>query len=156
MAENLGILTTKLQRALTQLPYLPRALALIWAATRRWTLAWAALLVVQGLLPVATVYLTRSLVNSLVAALSAGGSWESIRPTLLLVALIGGTILLAEILGSASRWIRTAQAELVQDHISALIHRKSAAVDLAFYESPEDYDHLHRARPRPATGLWLC
>ena len=146
MDKSLKLLTTRLQRALAQLPYLPQTLGLVWAAAGRWTLAWVVLLVVQGLLPVATVYLTRSVVDSLVAALGAGGSWESIRPILLLVALMGGIMLVTELLGSASRWIRTAQAELVQDHITALIHHKSAAVDLAFYESPEYYDHLHRAR----------
>jgi len=35
---------------------------------------------------------------------------------------------------------------LVKDYISTLIHKKSVAVDLSFYESPEYYDHLHRAR----------
>jgi ATP-binding cassette, subfamily B, bacterial len=146
MFGNHGILPTKLKRALGQLPYLPRALDLVWAAARRWTLAWAVLLVAQALLPVATVYLTRSLVDSLVAALGTGGAWQDIRPTLMLVTLMGGLLLLTELLGSARRWIRTAQAELAQDHINALIHQKSAAVDLGFYESPEYYDHLHRAR----------
>jgi ATP-binding cassette subfamily B protein len=119
---------------------------LIWAAARRWTLAWVILLVVQGLLPVATVYLTRLLVDSLVAAMGAHGSWESLRPTLLLAGLMALVLVLAELLQGATEWIRTAQSELIQDHISALIHAKSAAVDLAFYESPEYYDQLHRAR----------
>jgi ATP-binding cassette subfamily B protein len=35
---------------------------------------------------------------------------------------------------------------LVQDHITRLIHEQSVAVDLAFYELPEFYDRLHRAR----------
>jgi ATP-binding cassette subfamily B protein len=51
---------------------------LVWAAARRWTVAWAALLVVQGLLPVATVYLTHTLVNRLVAVPDAG-DWASLR-----------------------------------------------------------------------------
>jgi ATP-binding cassette subfamily B protein len=38
------------------------------------------------------------------------------------------------------------QAELLQDHITSLIHEKSVAVDLAFYELSDYYDHLHRAR----------
>jgi ATP-binding cassette subfamily B protein len=38
------------------------------------------------------------------------------------------------------------QAELLQDHITSLIHEKSVAVDLAFYEMSDYYDHLHRAR----------
>ena len=46
----------------------------------------------------------------------------------------------------APRWLRTAQSDLVQDYISSLIQEKSASVDMAFYESPEFYDHLHRAR----------
>ena len=41
-------------------------------------MAWAGLLLVQGLLPVATVYLTHTLMNRLVAALDAG-DWASLR-----------------------------------------------------------------------------
>lgn len=50
----------------SQLPYLPRAIALVWQAARPWRLAWLVLLLLQGLLPVATVYLTRLVVDSLV------------------------------------------------------------------------------------------
>ena len=38
------------------------------------------------------------------------------------------------------------QAEFVRDHLSALIHQKSVAVDIAFYESPEYHDRLEQAR----------
>jgi ATP-binding cassette subfamily B protein len=54
--------------------------------------------------------------------------------------------LLSELLQSAMDWIHAAQAELIQDHINALVHAKSIAVDLAFYESPDYYDRLDRAR----------
>lgn len=66
----------KLRAALAQSRYLPRTLALVWSAARGWTAAWSVLLLLQGLLPVATVYVTRLLVNSLVAAIrgAAGGS----------------------------------------------------------------------------------
>ena len=143
--ESRSTLFGKLQRASAQLPYVPRAFALVWAAARSWTLAWIALLVMQGLLPVVTVYLTRAVVDSLVVALRADGSWATVRPTLVLVALMAGIMLLTELLRSITGWIRTAQSELVKDHISALIHQKCIAADLAFYETPEYYDHLHRA-----------
>jgi ATP-binding cassette subfamily B protein len=142
----LQVLTNKLGNVLAQLVYLPRALALVWAAARGRAVAWVALLLVQGLLPVATVYLTRLLVDGLVAAAGAGGTWQTLAPLLLLVAFMAGVMLLAEVLRSAAGWVRAAQAELVKDHISALIHQKSVAADLAFYESPDFYDHLHRAR----------
>ena len=143
MTEILRAFAPKLRKAAAQLTYVPRALGLAWTAARGWTTVWAVLLIVQGLLPVATVYLTRALVNSLVAALRNGSSW---RPALVLAAAMGAILLLSELLRGVAAWVRTAQAELVQDHITSLIHQNSAAADLAFYESPEFYDHLHRAR----------
>ena len=146
MTETPPTLATRGRALLDQLPYLPRAFSMVWEATGYWTLTWAILLLLQGVLPVGIVYLTRWLVDGLVAAVEAGGSWESVQPTLILVALMAGVMLANELLSSATGWIRTAQSELVKDHISNLIHEKSVAVDLAFYESPEYYDHLHRAR----------
>ncbi len=138
--------TTKIRSAIAQLSYLQQTFLLVWNAARNWTLAWFVMLVVQGLLPVATVYLTRIIVNSLVKVVGAGSSWESVKLILLPAAFMAGVLLLTEILRSASEWVRTAQSELVQDYISALIHQKSVAVDLAFYESSEYYDRLNRAR----------
>jgi ATP-binding cassette subfamily B protein len=146
MNQTFQLLLPRLRKALAQLPYLPQTFALVWSAARAWTLVWGVLLLAQGLLPVATVYVTRWLVNSMVGAIQAGGGWEHLRPTLLLVALVAAIQLALQILCSAAAYVRTAQSELVQDHISSLIHRKSAAGDLGFYDSAEFYDHLHRAR----------
>lgn len=146
MTGTFADLAGRLRKALEPVPHLPHALALIWDSARDWTIAWAALLVVQGLLPAATVILTRSLVNSLVAVLGAGVAWERIRHTLILAGLIAGVMLLTELLRSASSWVRVAQSEAVRDHIESLVHAKSATVDLAFYDSPEYYDRLHMAR----------
>ena len=139
-------LTAKLRSSVTQLSYLPQTFSLIWAASHNWTLAWVILLVIQGVLPAATVYLTRLLVDSLVAVVGSGISWESIQTILVPVALMAGVLLLTEFLQSASEWIRTAQSELVQDHISGLVHSKSIAIDFGCYESSEYNDHLNRAR----------
>jgi len=142
MFSSVKILGSKRRKALAQLPYLPRALKLVWAVARPWTTAWIALLIVQGLLPAATVYLTKLVVDSVVVALRNGSS----RPVLLPLILLGGVLLLMEVVRNAINWVRTVQAELLQDHITSLIHEKSVAVDLAFYELSDYYDHLHRAR----------
>jgi ATP-binding cassette subfamily B protein len=142
MFSSIKILSSKLRKALAQLPYLPRALKLVWAVARPWTTAWIVLLIVQGLLPAATVYLTKLVVDGVVVALRNGSS----RPVLLPLLLLGGVLLLMEVVRNAINWVRTVQAELLQDHITSLIHEKSVAVDLAFYELSDYYDHLHRAR----------
>jgi len=143
MFNSVKILSSKLRKALAQLPNLPRALDLVWSVARPWTIAWILLLIVQGLLPAGVVYLTKLVVDGVVRA---NGSWPAMRNVLLLVLLLGGTLLLMEIVRNAINWVRTVQTELLQDHIIALIHEKSVTIDLAFYELADYYDHLHRAR----------
>lgn len=125
--------------------HLRRAAGLVWAAAPGWSLAWGLLLLLQGLLPVATVYLSRLLVDSLVAAVNAEGAWERLQPVAILAALMAGLLLLGEFLQGAAEWVRAAQSEHLQDRVSALVHTKTVAVDLAFYDSPDYYDRLHRA-----------
>lgn len=139
-------IATKLRQLRSQLRHLPRTLALVWTAARHWTLAWTAVLLLDGLLPVATVYLTRTLVDAIVAAIRTGGAGPELRAAFAAAALMGAVLLAGEVTRAAGNWLRSIQAELVQDHLSSLIHRKSVSVDLAFYESPEFYDHMHRAR----------
>jgi ATP-binding cassette subfamily B protein len=137
----------RLRKLTEQLQYVPRAVALVWTAARPWTAAWGVLLLLQGLLPVATVYLTRGLVDALVPALrNAGLGWQEFKPAIILAALTGLVMLVASGLRSACSLIATAQAELTSDYIQQLVQQKSTDVDLAFYESPEGFDHLHRAR----------
>ncbi len=152
MSGATGFLFTRLARAADQLPRFPHALSHVWTAARGWTIAWAALLVAQGLLPVALVYLTRPLVNSVLAAIRPGAASESaLRPALINAVLMACVLLATEALRSLYSWVRTAQSELVRNHISQLVQGKSAAVDLGFYETPEFFDHLHRARAEAAT-----
>ena len=69
MLKDALFLGARLRRLAAQLPYLPRTMGLVWTAARGWTAAWIAVLLVQGVLPVATVYLTRTVVNRLIPAL---------------------------------------------------------------------------------------
>ncbi len=139
-------LKSRFGAASAQLRYLPRAAALVWRASPGWTLTWLVLLVIDGLLPVAVVLLTREAVDAVVAAVRDDGSLESVRAAALPAALLGGAMLASELVRALTAWIRSRQAEVMQDHVADLIHERSAAVDLAFYETPEYFDRLHRAR----------
>ncbi len=52
---------------------------------------------------------------------------------------------MTEALRSVTGWVRTVQAELVQDHLSTVIHAKAIALDLAAFETPTYYDRLYQA-----------
>lgn len=140
--------------AVRQLPHLPRALRLIRRAAGWHLYLWIGVLVVQGLLPAATVSLLPRVVDGLVAAVSGsavGGSdgavdWLVLRPlapSLLALALL---ILGGELLSIVAKWLRTVLGETVGDHISERIQERACNIDYAFYEQPEFYDQLHRAR----------
>jgi len=118
------------------------------------------LLLLQGLAPVAVVYLTKPLVDSLAAAVRAQGAWESASPAIGWAVAMAAAIVLGEGLRAAAEWAATVQAKRVEDRVSALIHAQSTRVDLAFYEWPDYHDHLHRARyearHRPVALLASC
>jgi len=139
-------LTRRLRELLCQLPYLYKALRLVWAAAGRWTFVWLLLLLGQGLLPVAAVYVTRTLIDALTGVSHAEGDSIVFLAVLPLVGVIAGILLLTETLRSITGWVRTAQAELVQDYIHRLIHEQAIRLDLSYYEHPDYYDRLHRAR----------
>jgi len=146
MVQLIREMAPKLRQAIEQLPHLPRALALVRKAAGRWTAAWVVLLVVQSILPVAVVLVTRRLVDSVVAATTAGAGNPGFREPLLLAVAMASLLLASELARALAQWVRTAQAELVGDHIRELIQERAAAVDMAFYDTPRYFDTLHRAR----------
>ena len=132
----------------SQAPYIPQTVRLVWQATGMWMVAWLALLIVQGTLPVAIVYVTRQVVDSLVGVVKSSGvlggikTYDVVFPLCVLGALLVGE----QILRSAGQWVRTIQSERIQDYMTGLIHDQALAADLSFYDSPAYYDRLHRAQ----------
>lgn len=145
MLRRLFRLGLVVQTARKKASYVAQALQLILQATGRWTLLWVLLLLLGGMLPAATVYLTKHVVDAVAAAVGVGLSWKTVQPVLWPAGLMGVVLLLSQGLHGLIAWIRTAQAEQVLDYVKNLIHAKAAAVDVAFYDNPDYYDHLERA-----------
>jgi ATP-binding cassette subfamily B protein len=144
-------LISRITTAIANLGQVPAALRLVWQAVPGWTTLGLVLIVVQGLLPVALVYLTKLAVDALVAELQNHEESAIFGRVLAPGAAIVGILLLTEVLNGLSRLVRTAQAEHLHDHVRDLIHDRAIDLDLAFYEQPEYYDHLHRARDESAS-----
>src|SRR5258706_40800 len=125
MSGEARILASKLSGAASQLRFLPRALDLVWAAAHHWTLLWLALVLALGALPVATVYLTRALVDALTAAVGPAADPSQATPAFLLATTLGGVLLFGEALGSLAGWVPGVQAKLVEEYLGGLVHRQS-------------------------------
>jgi len=132
----------------SQAPYIPKTVRLVWQATGKWMVAWLALLLVQGVLPVGIVYMTRHVVDSLVEVVKSSGLLDGIKTydVVFPLCVLGALLVGEQILRSAGQWVRTIQSERIQDYMTGLIHDQALAADLSFYDSPAYYDRLHRAQ----------
>ncbi len=127
---------------------LASAIRIVWRSAPGWTLANAILVVVQGLLPVAGLWITKRLVDTVVSGVeaAAGAGPDGFREALLWI-VAGVLVTLATVASRALAGIVTEnQAWLVTDHVMDLVHRKSVAVDLGCHEDPAFHDALHRAQ----------
>jgi len=129
-----------------QIPYLSRTARLIWNASGWWSFFWMALLILQGIIPTVIVYLMAPLIDGITATMGMSKSWESLQPILPTISLMVFLMVLNELLGTITKWIRTVQSELISDAIYDQIHSKALSLDMSFFDSPEYYDKLHRAR----------
>ncbi len=151
---NLSGLTKEMSNARGLLLLIPRALGLVWEAASPWMLAWVGLLTIQGLLPGASVYLTKWVLDAASQAIGRGLAWSNVQ----IIAIPGGLmaliLLLQQVARAATGWVQTAQSEHVEDHIQKRIHDQAGRLDLAFYESSSYYDTLHQASSK-ASGKSL-
>jgi len=118
---------------------LKQAISLVWQSAPGWTLAGIVLIILQGSLPLAALYLMKLIVDSV----TTGAGFEAV---LLWIGLAGGVALLVAICNSASSLVSEAQSILVSDSIQEILHAKSIEVDLEYYENPKYYEMLHRAQ----------
>ena len=135
----------RIKRTLQSLSGLERALGLAWRSGPGWSSASALLVVVQGLLPLATLYLLKLIVDGVAAGLGAEDKAAAFGQVMWLVVLTAGVALTAEVTRSFSRVARDRLSDLVTDRVYDLLHAKSIEVDLESYEHPDYYDALYRA-----------
>jgi len=124
--------------------YSRRALELVWSTSRKLTLWLAVLTLLAGSLPALVAYIGAHIVDSVVAAINAGGGdakrvLEFVFLEGVLIALIAGT----------QRGISLCQSLLraqLGQRVNVMILEKALTLDLQHFEDSEFYDKLTRAR----------
>lgn len=123
-----------------------RAFILVWKASRKWTVLSIILTVIQGIIPLLTLYVMKLIVDTIAYAVQSGDATGSFRRAMYLI--IAATII--AVAQAAIRliggYVSEAQGAIVTDYVSSRLHEKSIDLDLAYYENPEYYDTLHRAQ----------
>jgi len=128
---------------LAGLKYIPALFGLIWRTHRGYTSAIVLLRVARSVVPVATFWVGKLILDSVIAAKAGHGSLTQIWRYLALELMI---VLTGEVLARASSLIESLLGDLFSNAMSVELMEHAAKLDLAQFEDPEFYDHLERAR----------
>lgn len=121
------------------------ALRLVWESGPNLAIARGILEVLLGILPLGLFYISKLLIDALSTGLIANGSdiHQPITKLLIAAIAISFTLILCNAL---SELVSTAQSRRIIDYTQDILHGKSIAVDLEFYENPAYHDTLQRAQ----------
>jgi ATP-binding cassette, subfamily B, bacterial len=125
---------------------LMRAVSLVWDSAPGWTSAQAVIIIVQGFLPLASLYLMKLIVDAVTAGAASADKQATIAHISILIVLAGAVAILTAICSSAANIASAHQSALVSDHVQSILHAKSVQADLEYYETSGYYDTFHRAQ----------
>src|SRR3954452_6580409 len=127
-----------------------QVMALVWATSRKLTLALAAATLLQSIIPAAQVWLAGRLIDEVVAGVQSGGGNQHIT-AIVVLAVIQLILLLSssfmQTLGNISQQLLQ---ERMSIHVQLEIMRHAATLDLADFENAAYYDQLQQAQRESA------
>ena len=135
-----------IQLRVRQVLSLRRAFSLVWQCSPGWTSLNIGILSVQAVLPLASLYLMKLVIDDVAAAASSADRAAVFGRAAVLIVLAGGVATLAGLCRTIGALVGDAQAQVVTDHMHDILHAKSVEVDLEYYENAQFYDALHRAQ----------
>ena len=122
-----------------------RTLSFVWQAAPGLALYSSLLVIVQGILPIASLYLLKLIIDATTNAISSPGT-SDISYIILLICVAAGVGVLDAVCQQTGSYFQEVLSIKVSDHVLKLLHKKSVSLDLEFYENHAYFDTLHRAQ----------
>jgi ATP-binding cassette subfamily B protein len=136
----------RLRLKILQTLRLGRAVRLVWQSSPIWTMARVLLLVVQGILPLLSLYLMKLVVDAVNTGIVASNKGAAFNHVVILIGLAGAVTLFSNLCDFLAGLVNEIQSQLVTDYMYGLLHAKSIEIDLEYYENSQYYDTFHRAQ----------
>lgn len=125
------------------LRHVPRLLRMVWETHRGFTAAMLVLRLVRGFIPIATFWVGKLIIDTVLAARAGTAGWDDLWGY---VAIEIAIVVTGEVLARASTLIESLLGDLFSNRMSVRLMEHAARLDLAQFENPQFYDHLERAR----------
>ena len=133
---------------------LPRVLDLVWTTNARLTLAMGLISLLRGFSPALSAFITKLVVDSVVAAIQHKGETSTVFWLVGLQLLIN---VATGLLQTLSNIVQQLLQELVSNRVQLMLMEKANTLDLSFFENSEFYDKLRQAQDganfRPVTMI---
>src|SRR5437588_2783422 len=123
-----------------------RVLSLVWEANPGLTIALAVLNLLQGGLPALRVWVSKLLIDAVVAALSSGSGLSALPEVGVLVALQFGVGAVSNVLSTLANICQQLLQDRVANRIQLLVMRHANQLDLVFFERPQFYDLIQQVQ----------
>ena len=123
-----------------------RAIRLVFTHAPGLTLFNIILIVIQGLLPLAALFVMKLIVDTVTSGIASADNAPVITHLILLLAAAAGIALLIAICRAIASYTTEVQSLVLTDIITDQIQEHSIRLDLAYYENPAYHDNLHRAQ----------
>jgi ATP-binding cassette, subfamily B, bacterial len=155
MAEPARTANPSLRERVSALRNLPPFLREIWATSATLTLTGLGLRLVRALLPIATLYVGKLIIDEAVRLVGQGlgfdslsAAWHSGALDHLAVLIVAefGLAILSDLLGRVVNYADAVLSEMFTNATSVRLMEHAATLDLEDFEDPELQDRLDRAR----------
>ncbi|MCX6692549.1 MAG: ABC transporter ATP-binding protein [Methanoregula sp.] len=123
-----------------------RAVRLVFTNAPFLTVINIVLVFIQGLLPLAALYIMKLLVDTVTNGIAATDKVPVINNLIFLLAIATAIALLLAVCRAISAYSTEVQSLVLTDIITDQIQAHSISLDLAYYENPAYHDNLHRAQ----------
>lgn len=131
----------------------PPFLRLIWQTHPRYLVAIGLLRLLRALVPVATLWVGKLLIDAIVLDIQTGTARWSTLATLVGIELAIVTV--GEVAARSSTLLESLLGDLFANRMSVRLMEHAATLDLRHYEDPVFYDRLERARRQTVGRLAL-
>ncbi len=118
----------------------------VWESSRKWAVINAILTILQGFIPLVIIYLMKLLVDDVTAAINAADKAEAFKNVLFIIVITGIASIINSICISIGNLAKEYQTQLTGDYMYDILHRKSTALELEYYENSEYHDKFQRAK----------
>lgn len=134
------------QNVVAALSGIPRVLRLVWDTSPRLSLAMGTLSVAQASIPASQVWLSKLIIDAVVAAIKTGGAAADIRRIVIIAILQFAIAALGSLFSTLSNISQQLLQEQLSNRVQMMLMEHADKLDLAFFERSESYDLIQQVQ----------